>query len=227
VLDIVMVAHKPNYKRMAHRSLSSKGDPIVEGALPSAIDLVPVAGKVILSIEGGKQQDFEAAEAYLSSQNLEWQIVHNDVVTTYRETMMRALEECTAPLVAIIPGWCEVSDPMWVQRMMWPLQRDQQALLCTTGEEQGAAKDLAPFVALPRKWPGGELILARRAPLLAILRLSTGEDFHQSLALSAASNGWRIWSHPGIRFQNLEHDNHEARKTSGRQARKTAASSDS
>ena len=227
MLDIVMVAHKPNYKRLAHRSLDPKGEPIISGSLPSAVNLVPVAGKVILSLEGGKHQDFEAAEAYLASQNLERQIIHNTEVTSYREAMMLALGECTAPLVAIIPAWCEVSDPMWVQRMMWPMQRDQQALLCTTGEEQGAAKDLAPFVALPRMWPGGKLILARRTPFVDSLRLSTGEDFYESIAQSATKNGWHIWAHPGIRFQNLEHDNHEARKKNRSKSRTAPAHSDS
>lgn len=225
-----MVAHQPNYPRMAHRALNPvevKTDTSVRGSLQSAVDLVPVAGKVILSLEGGKHQDFEAAEAYLASQNLPWQIVHNTEVTSYYEAMMRGLEQCTSPLVAIIPAWIEISDSLWVQRMTWPMQKDQSTLLCTTWAEQGPAKDLAPHIAHPRKWPGGEIILARRAELVGILRLIDPAALYDNLALAVAANGWRLWAHPGIRFKVLEHDLHEARKTSGRQARKTAASSDS
>ena len=225
-----MVAHEANYQRLAHRALNPVGvktETSVRGSLQSAVDLVPVAGKVILSIEGGKHKDFEAAEAYLASQNLGWQIVHNTEVTSYYETMMRGLEQCTSPLVAIIPAWIEISDPLWVQRMTWPMQKDQSTLLCTTWAEQGPAKDLAPHVATPRKWPGGEIILARRAELAAIIRTVDPADLYGNLALAVAASGWRLWAHPGIRFKVLEHDLHDARKTDRRKAGQASASSDS
>jgi len=211
MLDIVMVAHKPNYKRLAYRGVDANGAGTIKGSLPSGVSRVPVAGKVILSLEGGKHQDFEAAEAYLKSQNLDWQIVHNDEVTSYSTAMMNGLLECKSGLVAIIPAWCEITDDMWVQRTMWPLQRDQQALLCTTWDEQGPAKDLAPHVAKPRVWPGGEIIIARRAPLVDLLRLiPAGVNFYDEIAKAAVGGGWRIWAHPGMRFRAVEHKEHES-----------------
>lgn len=219
MLDVVMVAHLPNYPRMAHRALNpvgTKTDTSVRGSLQSAVDLVPLAGKVILSLEGGKHQDFEAAEAYLASQNLAWQIIHSDEVTSYYEALMRALEHCTSPMLAIIPPWCEIVDPLWVQRMSWTLTTDQSALLCSTWDEQGPAKDLAPHIAKPRVWPGGEIIIARRAELTDIMRLVDPADFYNNLALAVAANGWRIWAHPGIRFNKLEHADHETRTKVGR-----------
>jgi hypothetical protein len=220
MLDIVMVAHKPNYTRMAHRGLSPNGSltkSSILGSLPSVVDLVPVAGKVILSLEGGRHQDFEAAEAYLSGQNLTWQIVHNDEVTSYHEALMRGLDQCSSQLVAIVPCWIEVTDPLWVQRMLWPLQTDQTCLLCTTWAEQGPAKDLAPHVATPRKWPGGEILVGRRDTVIEQLRLS-GPNY-EDLAKGAAQSGWRIWAHPGIRFTVHEHAHHETRKETPRQAK--------
>jgi hypothetical protein len=219
MLDIVMPAHKPNYERMAHRALSqgAKTDTSVRGALQSAADLVPLAGKIVLSLEGGKHRDFEAAEAYLSSQNLAWQIVHSDEISSYYEALMRGIEHCTSTLLAIIPPWCEITDNLWVQRMTWPLSTDQTALLCTTGREQGPAKDMAPFIAKPRMWPDGEIIVARRAELTEILRLVDPSDFYNNLAKAVALNGWRIWAHPGIRFTRHEHaDHNEARATTAR-----------
>lgn len=213
MLDIVMTAHRPNYLRMAHRGLSqgAKTESSVRGTLQSAVDLVPLAGKVVLSLEGGRHQDFEAAEAYLSSQNLAWQIVHSDEITSYYEALMRGLEQCSSPMLAIVPPWCEITDPLWVQRMIWPMQKDQSTLLCSTWDKQGPAKDLAPHIAKPRVWPGGEIIVARRAELVDILRLLDPQDFYNSLAKGADLNGWRVWAHPGIRFESHEHSDHEAR----------------
>lgn len=216
MLDIVMAAHLPNFGRLAHRGLNPiRGNPdtSVRGSLQSAVDLVPVAGKVVLSLEEGKHQDFEAAEAYLSSQNLPWKILLSDELEGYYTAVMRGLEHCTSTLVAIIPPWCEIVDPLWVQRMTWPLSTDQRALLCTTGLEQGPAKDMAPFIAKPRMWPDGEIIVARRAELTDIMRLVNPADFYGSLAMAVDSNGWRLWAHPGIRFNRHEHADHEARAT--------------
>jgi len=227
MLDIVIVAHKPNYQRMAHRSIDPKGSPSIRGSLPSAINLVPVAGKVILSLEEGKHQDFEAAEAYLATQNLPWQIIHNTEITSYYETLMRGLEHCSQAMVAIIPAWCEITDPLWVQRLTWPMSKDAGSLLCTTGEQEGPAKDLAPFTAKPRKWPGGDIIVARRAELEGILRMVNPDNLYSNLATAIDAASWRLWSHPGIRFQNHPHDNHEARKKTGRQAQQPAPSSHS
>lgn len=212
MLDIVMVAHKPNYRLMAHRALptGSESETTIRGALPSAVDRVPTAGKVILSLEGGRHQDFEAAEAYLPTQNLPWQIVHSDEVTGYYPALVRALEQCRNPMVAIIPPWCEIRDDMWVQRMIWPMRTDQAALMCTTWEEQGPAKDLAPHVAKPRIWPGGEIILARRAELAGLLRLVDPNDFYPSLAKTVGLNSWRLFAHPGIRFDRRPHEDHDA-----------------
>lgn len=219
MLDIVMAAHLPNYNRLAHRALNpvaAKTDAAVRGTLQAAVDLVPLAGKVVLSLEDGKHQDFEAAEAYLSSQNLPWQILHSDEVSDYYTAVMRGLEHCTSTLVAIIPPWCEIVDQLWVQRMTWPLGNDQTALLCTTWREQGPARDLAPHIAKPRTWPEGEIIVARRAELTDILRLIDPEDFYGNLAIAASTNGWRVWAHPGIRFNRHEHADHEARTTTAR-----------
>lgn len=217
MLDVVMAAHLPNYGRMAHRGLNpvtANTESSVRGTLQSAVDLVSLAGKVVLSLEDGKHQDFEAAEAYLSSQNLPWQILLSDEIEGYYTAVMRALEHCTSTLVAIIPPWCEIVDPLWVQRMTWPLSNDQTALLCTTWREQGPAKDLAPHIAKPRLWPEGEIIVARRAELTDILRLIDPEDFYGNLAIAASRNGWHIWAHPGIRFQRHQHEEHELQRTS-------------
>lgn len=219
MLDIVMPAHKPNFDRLAHRALNPvavKTDTAIRGTLQSAVDLVPLAGKVVLSLEDGKHKDFAAAEAYLSSQNLPWQIVHSDEVDGYYPALMRGLEQCTSTLVAIVPPWCEITDHLWVQRMTWSLGQDQTALLCTTGLEQGPAKDLAPFIATPRRWPGGEIIVARRAELTDLLRLVDPSDFYLNIAKAAARNGWRIWAHPGIRFERHAHSDHEARTPTAR-----------
>lgn len=219
MLDVLMVAHQANYLRMAHRALpgpGSKTDTAVRGSLQSAVDRVPVAGKVILSLEGGKHQDFEAAEAYLSGQNLPWQILHCDEVTGFYKALLRGLEHCTSAMVAIIPPWCEIKDNLWVQRMSWTLSNDQRALLCTTWEEQGPAKDLAPHIAKPRIWPGGEIILARRAELADVVRLVKGEDFYTDLALGVARAGWRLWAHPGIRFERHQHEDHDAARATAR-----------
>lgn len=220
MLDVVMVAHKPNFDRMAHRGLSpiaSETDTAVRGSLQSAVDLVPMAGKVILSLEDGQHRDFEAAEAYLSGQNLPWQILHNDEgVDGYYTALMRALEKCSSALVAIVPPWCEVTDNLWVQRMTWCLSNDPRSLLVTTGEKQGPARDLAPFICVPRKWPGGEIILGRRAELTDILRLLDPADFYANLAKAVDRSGWRLWCHPGIRFNHHPHSQHEPDATVAR-----------
>lgn len=219
MLDILMVAHEANYKRMAHRALPSstrKDETEIRGSLPSAVDSVPVAGKVILSLEGGRHQDFEAAEAYLDSQVLPWQVVHSDEISDYHQAMVRGLAQCTSPVVAIIPAWCEVLDQMWVQRMTWPLSHDQGALLCTTGREQGPAKDLAPFPCKPRIWPEGEIIVGRRTELAGFLALSDPGDFYNDLARAVARNSWRIWAHPGIRFERHPHEDHRAARPANR-----------
>lgn len=221
MLDIVMVAHAPNYKLMAHRAVPATGsstDTVIRGSLPSAVDQVPMHGKVILSLEGGRHQDFESAEAYLASQNLPWQIVHSDETSSYYQALMRSLEQCASKLVAIVPPWCAIRDEKWVQRMIWPLQRDPAALLCTTWEEQGPAKDLAVHVAKPRVWPGGEIILARRAELHGLLRLVDPSNFYPNLAKAVGLNSWRLFAHPGIRFERLPHDDHDAARAESSRA---------
>lgn len=228
MLDIVMAAHKPNFLRMAHRALNPIGgnpDTSVRGSLQSAVDRMSINGKVILSLEGGLHPDFEAAESYLHTQNLPWQILHNEEITNYHGALMLGLEHCSSPMVAIIPPWTEIVDSIWVQRMLWPMQTDPTALLCTTWEEQGPAKDLAPHVAMPRKWPGGEIIVGHRQVLIDQLRVS-GSDYDK-LAVGVAAAGWRVWAHPGIRFNLLEHDNHhEARPETRRTAGSATAGSD-
>lgn len=219
MLDVLMVAHEANYPWMAHRALPGPGaktEAAVRGSLQSAVDLVPLAGKVVLSLEGGRHQDFEAAEAYLSQQNQPWQILHCDEVTGFYQALLRGLEHCTSTLIAIVPPWCEIHDNLWVQRMSWTLSNDQRALLCSTWEEQGPAKDLAPHICKPRVWPGGEIILGRRAELTDILRLVKPEDFYNDLALAVARNGWRLWAHPGIRFERHPHEDHDAPRPAAR-----------
>jgi hypothetical protein len=227
MLDVVMVGHRPNFPRIAHRTLSVDGartTSVIHGTLPSIVDLIGTPGKIVLSLEGGTHHDFAAAEAYLQSQAMAWQIVHADDTTTYHEAMMRGLEKCQSTLVAIVPAWVEVTDKQWVQRMIWPLGKDQMALLCGTGSEQGPARDLAPGVVKPRFWPGGEFFVARRLKLLENLKLCNqpGKSWQEQLALSAAANGWRIWTHPGVRFKVHEHEEH-GRKKVGTQSR-TASS---
>jgi hypothetical protein len=213
VLDIIIPAHKPNYVRLAYRGLNPNGaltTSTILGSLPSAVGRVPVAGKVILSLEGGKHQDFEAAEAYLSTQNLAWQVVHSSEVTGYYQALMRGLERATSPLVAVVPPWVEITDDLWVQRMTWPMTKDTTALLCGTWGEPGPARDLAPHIVKRRVWPGGDAFIARREALTDILRMSTADNFRESLA---GANGWQLWAHPGIRFKVLEHEQHEAKQT--------------
>lgn len=228
MLDVVMVGHLPNYPRIAHRGLDVNGartTSVIRGSLPSMVDLIGTPGKVVLSLEGGVHQDFEAAEAYLHSQMLAWQIVHANEVTSYYEAMMRGLEKCQSQLVAIVPAWVEVTDKQWVQRMMWPIGKDPTALLCGTFSEQGGARDLAPCILRQRTWPGGDFFLARRAKLWENLRLCNQPDkpWQQQLANATAENGWRIWSHPGIRFTTHAHEPH-ARKTVGTQVGSTKGS---
>lgn len=215
MLDVIMAAHRPNFIRMAHRALNhdaSKSEPSIKGALQSAVSSIPLQGKVILSLEGGKHQDFEAAEAYLSSQSLPWQIIHSDEVTSYHECVLRGLEEAKSPHVAIIPPWVNITDQRWVQRMMWCLQKDPQALLCSTWEKTGPAKDLAPHVATPRRWPGGDIILGRRHDITTYWRMADPKEIYNCIATDAQTGGWRIWAHPGISFDVEEHEEHEPRK---------------
>ena len=215
MLDVLMVAHKPNFGRLAHRSLEVDGDDtraVIRGSLPSAVDLVGTPGKVVMSLEGGQRQDFEPVEAYLHSQNLDWQIVHHEEVSTYREAVVRGLEECKSPYVAVIPAWIEVVDPMWVHRMMYPLGQDPLAILCTTHPEQGPAKDLAPGHVLPRKWPGGKFFVGRRDKIYENLRLCREDQFEEEFAKASSANGWRIWAHPGVRFKTHPHEEHARKK---------------
>ncbi len=214
MLDIVMTAHAPNFKLMARRELEMNGaqtKEVILGSLVSTVNLVGHPGKVILSLEGGDRQQFEAAEAYLQEQALTWQIIHNEgEITTYRAALMRGLEQCQSPFVAVVPPWIEVKDSQWVHRMMWAMGRDQTALLVGTYPEQGAAKDLAPHVVTARQWPGGGFFVARRDKLWENIRLGTEEDLHVELAKTAALNGWRLWCHPGVRFATHEHENHQS-----------------
>lgn len=230
MLDIVMPVHAPNLGRVAYRGMrpNKRGleEEAILGSLPSAIDLVGTPGKVVLSIQGGERQDFEAAETYLENQALAWQIVHNDEIGTYREALIDGLAQCQSQLVAVIPPWIEVTDPQWVQRMMWPIGRDQTCLLCTTYEQQGGAKDLAPNIVTQRVWPGGDFFVARREKLVENLILGQTEDVTKELAEAAALNGWRIWAHPGVRFTYLEHNAH-TRKSTTKKAKQPAADSDS
>ena len=105
MLDIVMTGHQANYKLMAYRGIkvsrSGASEKVMKGSLVTAVNLVGTPGKVVLSLEGGNRQSFEPAEAYLQSQALEWQIVHCDEVTSYKEALMRGLEKCQSPLVAV------------------------------------------------------------------------------------------------------------------------------
>jgi hypothetical protein len=213
---------------MAHRAVKAvngESKTSIVGSLVSAVDRTPLAGKVVLSLEGGKHQDFEAAEAYLGTQNLPWQIILSDEITGYHQAVLRGLEKCAAPVVAIIPPWQEIVDDLWVQRMSWCLQRDMASLLCTTWEQEGPAKDLAPHVAQPRKWPGGRIILGRREDLTNIWRLIGPEDLYANLAEAAATGSWRIWAHPGIRFNSLEHETYEGQKTGAKPPQATASGS--
>lgn len=213
MLDVVMVASRPNYPLMAARRVEAKGKTI-RGSLPSTVDLIGTPGKIVLSLEGGTHQDFEAAEAYLQSQVMAYQICFTEDTTSYYEALMRGLAMCRSSMVAIVPPWIEVKDKQWVQRMIWPLGKDSTALLCGTFSEQGVARTLAPVIMKPRTWPGGDFFVARREKLLENLRLcnQTDTDFTQQLATASASNGWRLWAHPGVRFENHKHELHE-RKT--------------
>ena len=228
MLDIVIPAHKPNFKRMAHRGLkwvSGQAEKGITGTLPTTIGLVGTPGKVVLSLEGGNRQDFEAAEAYLEEQALPWQVIHNEgEVTTYREALLRGLEVCKSQLVAIIPPWIEVTDKLWVQRMIWSIGRDPTCLLCCTYEHQGAAKDLAPEILKPRRWAGGEFFVARREKLYENLILGHAEDMYVELAETAALNGWRLWAHPGVRFENHDHEDHPRTKNRAREDAGVASS---
>ncbi len=204
MLDILMPVHRLNLPLVARRVLNE-----IEGSLPSVVDLVGTPGKVVLSVQGGDRQDFEAAEAYLDSQALAWQIVHDDEIGDYRDALMRGLEQCQSQLVAVIPPWIEVTDTQWVQRMIWPIGKDQTCLLCGTMQEQGAARDLAPYIVAPRIWPGGDFFVARRQQLVENLVLSqSSDDIYGNLAEDASLNGWRIWAHPGVRFTYHEHHAH-------------------
>ncbi len=196
------------------------------GSLPSAVDLVGTPGKVVLSLEGGTHKDFAIAEQYLQSQMMAWQIVHSEEVTTYYEAVIRGLEQCQSTLVAIIPAWIEVTDKQWVQRMIWPMGRDRTALLCGTWVEQGPAKDLAPHLVTPRTWPGGGFFVGRRNEVYENLRLCMEGEMHDALAKAASMNGWRLWAHPGVRFNKHDHEPHE-RKTIGQEAGATPAGSNS
>lgn len=222
MLDIVMVGHRPNFRRIAHRGLDVNGhrtSTVITGSLPAIVDKVGTPGKVVLSIEGGTRQEFESAEAYLQSQALAWQIMHAEEITSYYEAMMRGLEQCQSQLVAVVPAWIEVTDPQWVQRMIWAMGRDPTCLLCGTGPEQGPAKDLAPFILKHRTWPGGDFFVGRRDKVYQNLALCNQPDksWHEQMATAAATNGWRIWAHPGVRFKTHKHTPHE-RKTVGTQA---------
>jgi hypothetical protein len=218
VLDIVMPAHVGNFKRMAHRSMAVTGRVAAEciaGSLPSIVNLASMPGKVVLSLEGGNRQDFEAAEAYLQEQKLQWQIIHNSEVTNYHQALLAGLAECRSPLVAVVPPWVEVKDPQWAHRMVWALRKDPSALLVGTHEVQGTAKDLAPYVGKPRMWPGGEFFVARREAIEQNIKLVAAESMHADLARNSSLNSWRIWVHPGVRFQTHEHEDHSRREEVG------------
>lgn len=226
MLDILMVASRPNYVRMAYRGLNPNGastQSSILGSLPAAVDRTTLNGKVVLSLEGGKHQNFEAAEAYLATQNLPSQIVLCSEITTYHEALIRGLEQCTSELVAVIPPWIEIADDLWVQRLTWAFTKDPTCLLCGTWPEQGPARDMPPHIVKPRVWPGGDMFVARRRMLLDLLRLATDGNFQEALV---NANGWRVWAHPGIRFKALEHDDHNPRKKTRGKAR-TSARSDS
>jgi 2-polyprenyl-6-methoxyphenol hydroxylase-like FAD-dependent oxidoreductase len=106
----------------------------------------------------------------------------------------------------------EVKDPQWAHRMVWALRKDPTALLVGTHEAQGTAKDLAPYVGKPRMWPGGEFFVARREAIEQNIKLVAAESMHADLARNSSLNSWRIWVHPGVRFQTHEHEDHSRRE---------------
>lgn len=221
MLDIVMVAHHRDYNRLAYRGLKVDGAAtreVILGTLPAAINNVGTPGKVVMSLEGGVRQDFESVQAYLESQNLEWEIVHCDEVTSYREAVLRAMNQCTSAYVAVIPAWVELTDKQWVQRMIWPMSKDATALICGTWTEQGPARDMAPHVVGKRSWPGGKFFVGRRMQTHDHLKLCQEDHFEDELATGINANGWRIWAHPGLRFLTHPHEEH-ARKKARQEAR--------
>jgi hypothetical protein len=165
--------------------------------------------RLIAMVDGGVRGDFDKLELFMASLEHEWKLMHNHPAVGLNQTLREGLEECRTKLTAIIAPEVRLLDPQWFGKVRSVFERDPICGIIDTWKDTKSTT-LHP-VRRAHNNPTSEgcrfvvvqTAFAKKTPTFGAVDPVT---FWSKFCMG---NGGSCWAVNGIRYTEIEHDEHE------------------
>jgi len=180
--------------------------------VPDAIDrfnkCTDIPTRIVVIADGGMRRDLSILESYLPSLD-HWKLLHNEKPVQLNQSIREALEEINTKTFALVGPHVRIDDPKWFGKVQQIFSRD-------------------PICGIADMWPNTKsstLYPVKRAqnnPALVGCRFAVVQtafakkvppfgdvDPVAHWSKLALTGGGSAWSVPGVRYFEVEHEEHE------------------
>lgn len=192
--------------------------PIRNAALaPDAIDSIAKTTdrpfQLIVMIDGGVRSDFSELEAYLAGFDHQWKLLHNNPAVGLNQTIREGLAECRSKITAIVGPEVRILDPQWITKVEQIFHREPITGIVDTAPNTKSAT-LYPVKRAHNRHPlpGCRFMVVQTA--FAKKTPPFGDvDPAEFWSRMASSQAGAAWHAAGVRYTEVEHEEHELRAT--------------
>ncbi|MCP4899959.1 MAG: hypothetical protein GY906_23570 [bacterium] len=160
-------------------------------------------------VDGGTRDMLTSAERRLEAFGGEWKLLHNSQPVYLNQSIREALEDCRHPLTALVAPEIRIDDDRWFGKMQQIFHRDPICGIVDT--EPNTASSTLPPVRRQKHLPakiGCRFALLQTKFARSVLPFG-GIDPVNFWSKEAMSGGGTSWAMPGVRYFEVEHEEHE------------------
>jgi hypothetical protein len=181
--------------------------------VPDAIDAIEKNTdhpfQLIVMIDGGVRADFQPLETALAAYGKPWKLLHNNPAVGLNQSIREGLEECREKITAIIGPEVRLMDPSWFGKIKQVFDREPITGVIDTAPNTKSST-LYPVKRAQNRppLPGCRFMVvqtnfAKKTP-------PYGEvDPAEFWSRMASSQGGAAWHAGGVRYTEVEHEDHE------------------
>lgn len=178
-------------------------------ALESIAANTDIQHRLVVMLDGGIRSDYAMVERFLAGCDRPWKLMHNHPSVGLNQTLREALLEVTTPQVAIIGPEVRLLDPGWFGKVQQIFHRDPVVGVVDTTPNTKSAT-LYPIKRAHNRPADAGCRFAVLQTAFAKKTSPYGDvDPVQFWSRSVMGQGGSSWAAPGVRYIEVEHQEHE------------------
>lgn len=196
-LDLIVPAHYQNFFQ-------------AERAVLAALANIDYPTRVILSLQGGLEEDFRPMLAALDDRDAQYTVLYDKEVRGRNAAIEEGMDIANAAYVAVLYPTCEIRDPKWFGKLQSIFLKTPHPGMVSVLEVEPSNSNTPPR-RLDKKYhhPTGPLFLtSRTAKELFRPKAPIEDDWQYAFSVNAANQGGYRWVHPGVLYKRIECQDH-------------------